>query len=63
MFGFQFFFILENTKNIKFNEQEEFSENIKKVFSVFSKTVLKNSFQKHEPNMPIVSNWCQADLE
>ena len=32
-----FFFVLENTKN---------TENTKMVFSVFSKTVLKNSFQK-----------------
>ena len=45
------FFCSENTKNTentKFRELEKFSKNtnIKIVFSMFSKTVLKNSFQK-----------------
>ena len=51
MFGFQCVFVLkntENTRNKKFKKQEEFSKNTKIVFSVFSKTVLNNSFQKHE---------------
>ena len=32
-------------------DQERFSKNTKKVFSIFSKTVLKNGFQ--EPNRPL----------
>ena len=51
MFGSQFFFVLKNIENIEntqFREQKQFSA----VFFVFSKTVLKNSFQKQEPNKP-----------
>ena len=39
-------------KNTKFIKQKEFSNNIKMVFSKFSKPV-KNSFQKHEVNTPL----------
>ena len=52
MFGSQFCFVMKNTNNTRFGEQKQFSENTKMVFSVFSKTVLKNSFQKQEPNRP-----------
>ena len=45
---------VENTKNTKFKEQDQFSENIKMVFFVLSKIILKNSFQKKQPNMPLV---------
>ena len=52
----------KNTKNIKntkkkakFKEQaEEFLENIKMMLSVFSKTVLSNSFKKQELNKYLV---------
>ena len=54
MFGFQCVFVLKHTKNIKFEEQEGFSKNTKMVFFVFSKTVLKNSFQKQELNRPFL---------
>ena len=48
-----FFFVIKDTKKIiKFKEREEFSKNTKKLFSVFSKTVFNNSFQKQKPNMP-----------
>ena len=53
MFGFQFFFLLENKENIKntkFKEHEGFLGNTKIVLFVFSKTVLKNNFKKQEPN-------------
>ena len=46
---FRFFFLkkknTKNTKNTQLKEQEELSENTKIVFSVFLKTVLKNSFK------------------
>ena len=43
------FFVLKNIENIennKFREQEQFSENTKMTFSVFSKNVVKNSLKK-----------------
>ena len=40
--------------NTKSREQKQFSKNNKMVFSVFSKTVLNNSFQKQKPNWPFV---------
>lgn len=46
------FFILkdtENRKNVIFRKEEEFSNNIKLVIPVFSKTVLKKNFRKQEP--------------
>ena len=61
MFGFQYFFSFlvlkntESTENIKFKEQEQFSESTKMVFSEFSKTVLNNSLKKHEPNKTLYS--------
>ena len=50
-FDSQFFFVLKNTK---IREHEQFSKNTKMMFSVVSKTVLKNSFQKQEPNRSLV---------
>ena len=44
-----FFFVMKNTENLentKFIEEKWFSKNTKMMFSVFSKFVLKNSFQK-----------------
>ena len=42
------FFVQKNTKknieNANFREHEQFLENIKIMFSVFSKTILKNNF-------------------
>ena len=45
-----FFIVPKNTENTKFKEQEQFLENTKMMFSMFSKIVLKNSFQRQEPN-------------
>ena len=56
------FFVLknmENTENTKSREQEKCSENTKMVFSVFSKIVYKNNFQKQEPKRPI-SSWLRV---
>ena len=47
---FSVFFVLKNVENTKFRLQKQFSENIIKVFYVFSKTFLKNGLQKQEPN-------------
>ena len=41
---------MKNTENTKFREREQFSMNTKIVFSLLSKTVIKNSFKKREPN-------------
>ena len=55
MVPFFFFFVLKNTENLentKFIEENWFSENTKIMFSIFSKIVLNNIFQKQEPNKP-----------
>ena len=41
---------IEKIENTEIREQEEFSKNNKMVFSVFSKIVIKNSFQRYKPN-------------
>ena len=48
MFDSQFFF---SEKLINLENKNSFREH-KMVFSVFSRTVLKNIFRKHEPNGP-----------
>ena len=52
MLGSSFFFSPKNIKNTKFKEQKKSLQRTFVVFFVFSTTVLKNSFQKHEPNKP-----------
>ena len=47
---------MKNTENTRFKDQEQFSENIKIVFFVFSKTVLENS-------LPLVSCFLKLLLE
>ena len=49
-FDFLFFTIQKNIENNKSRKQEQFSNNTisKIVFSVFLKTVIKNSFQKQD---------------
>ena len=42
---FSTFFFIENTR---FIEQKLFSENIKTMFFIFSKTILNNNFQKEK---------------
>ena len=59
--GSRFFTVpknIENRENTKIREQKQFLENNKIVFSVFSKIVLKNSFQGYKPNslIPIFEN-------
>ena len=57
MFDFHFFSpknIKKTQETLNLKNKKEFSENTYLVFFVFSKTDLKNSFQKHEPNMSLV---------
>ena len=57
MFSFFFFPVLntKNTENIKFKKQEQFLENTKMIFFIFSKIVLlNNSFKKYEPSIYLV---------
>ena len=64
MFGFQSFLFRKTQKTLN-TEQKVFSKSTILVFSMFSKTVLKNSFQKHEPklpNRPLPSSDLQRDL-
>ena len=66
MFDFHFFFPEKHKKTqetLNLKNKKEFSENTYLVFFVFSKTDLKNSFQKHEPNMSLVfSEKCSCYL-
>ena len=48
-----FFFFLKNIKILNLKNKEEFADNTFFVFFVFSKTVVKSSFQTQEPNRPI----------
>ena len=45
------FFFLINIKTLNLKNKKEFSDNTFLVFFMFSKTILKNNFQKHEPNI------------
>ena len=56
-FPVSFFFLnnIKTQKTLNLKNKEEFSKNTFLVFFVFSKTVLKNCFQKQEPNRPFVS--------
>ena len=49
-----FFFVKnsENKKNTKLKKQEQFSENIKMMFFMFSQTVLKNMFKNRKQTIP-----------
>ena len=55
MYGSHFCFVLKNIKHThthththtRLREQDQFLEKTKMMFSVFSKTVFKNNFQKH----------------
>ena len=49
-FGSLFFTIQKNIENTKLRKQKQFSKNTisKIVFSLFLKTVIKNSFQKQD---------------
>ena len=49
---FHYLFFFFEKQNINIKKQEQFSKNTKMMFFVFSKVVLKNSFQKLKPNRP-----------
>ena len=51
IFCFYFFFLINIKKKLNLKNKKEFSDNTFLVFFMFSKTILKNNFQKHEPNM------------
>ena len=62
--GSQVFFPLKNTKNVKntkFKEQKHSSKNRKIALFVLLKTIIKNNFQKQEPNKQALSFFHQKD--
>ena len=48
MFHFQCIFVLKNIKNIKLKKQEKFSDNIKIIFSIFLKTIVRTVLKNIE---------------